>query len=340
MKRGLVAVLGLIFPLAFMAQEFRATISGSVTDPTGAAIPNVRVTATEVRTGTTSEATSNASGEYTIPFLLPGQYDVSANAPGFSGFARKGLNLGAGDHPVVDIKMQVGQQTQTVSVMADVPLVNNSNASAGQTITTKQVENLPVNGRTPLMLAQLSMGVIPEGQPSLVHPFDNAAAADVSIAGSKIQSTEILIDGSPDATWDDRVTYNPPMDAVQQVTVDIFDSDAAYGHTSAGTANQITKSGTNQFHGTLYEFNQNNFTSANNFFSNASGKPVPTLHYNQYGVTAGAPVILPKLYHGKDKLFWFFAYEGLRDNTPTPTTTTVPTQAERNGDSFSASGPE
>ncbi len=126
--------------------------------------------------------------------------------------------------------------------------------------------------------------------------------------------------------------FNPTIDTVQQIVVNIFDSDATYGHTSAGTANQITKSGTNQFHGTLYEFNQNNFTSANNYFSNASGKPVPILHYNQYGLSAGAPVILPKIFNGKNKLFWYFAYEGLKDNTPTPTLTTVPTAAERSGD--------
>ncbi|MBV9405835.1 MAG: hypothetical protein JO211_10855, partial [Acidobacteriaceae bacterium] len=218
---------------------------------------------------------------------------------------------------------------------ADVALVNNANASTSQTITTKQVEDFPVNGRTPLVLAQLSIGVMPEAQPQQIHPFDNAAAVDFSVAGSKIQTSEVLMDGSPDTTWDMRVAYNPPMDATQQVTMDVFSSDAAYGHTSAGTANQITKSGTNQFHGTLYEFDQNNAFSANNFFSNLNGKPVPTLHYNQYGVTAGAPIILPKLYNGKNKLFFFFAWEGLRDNSPTPTYTSVPTAAERSGD-FSA----
>ncbi len=331
MKCSLVASL-FLFSIVLSAQEFRGSITGSVTDPTGTPIPNVAITAQEERTGTISEAKSDASGQYTIPFLLPGVYDVSAHTSGFATFTRKGIHLGSGDHPVIDLQLQIGQTSQSVTVTADVPLVNNANASAGQTITTKQVEDFPVNGRTPLMLAQLSMGVIPEGQPSLVHPFDNAAATDVSIAGSKIQTAEVLIDGSPDATWDDRVTYNPPMDAVQQVTVDIFDSDAVYGHTSAGTENQITKSGTNQFHGTLYEFNQNNFTTANNFFSNASGKPVPILHYNQYGLTAGAPVMLPKIYNGKNKRFWFFAWESLRDNTPTPITTTVPTAAERSGD--------
>jgi hypothetical protein len=334
MKRSSIIALAVLLatPFASFAQEFRATISGAVTDPTGAPVPSAQVTATAEATGIKSQATTDTSGNFTIPFLLPGAYDLTASAPGFESFTRAGIHLSAGEHSIVDVHLQVGAQSQTVRVTADIPLVDTANASAGQTITTKQVEDLPVNGRTPLMLAQLSMGVIPEGQPSLVHPFDNAGATDFSIAGSRIQSSEVLMDGSPDTTWDLRVAYNPPMDAVQQVTVDIFNSDAAYGHTSAGTANQITKSGTNQFHGSLYEFNQNNFTSANNFFSNASGKPVPTLHYNQYGITAGAPVIIPKVFNGKDKVFWFFAYEGLRDNTPTPITTTVPTAAERNGD--------
>ncbi len=332
MRSGRAAVLCLLLGFALRAQEFRATISGSVTDASGSAVPNVKVAATEVKTGTVSQATSDANGKYTIPFLLPGTYEVTAEASGFTTFKRSGVTLGSGDHPVIDVQMQVGAQSQTVSVTADVPLVNNSNASAGQTITTKQVEDLPVNGRTPLMLAQLSMGVIMESQPGLVHPFDNGGATSISIAGSKIQASEILMDGSPDTTWDQRVAFNPTMDTVQQVTVDIFDSDAVFGHTSAGTANQITKGGSNDLHGTLYEFNENNFTSANNYFSNAAGKPVPALHYNQYGLSVGGPVWVPKVYNGKNKLFFFFAFEGLKDNTPTPTLTTVPTAAERNGD--------
>jgi hypothetical protein len=195
MKYSFIALLCIAAPLALFAQEFRATISGTVTDPTGAPVSNAQVTAIEVRTQTKSQATADSSGNFTIPFLLPGAYNVTATAPGFRTFTRAGIHLGSGEHAVVDIPLQLGAQTQTVSVTADVPLLDTANASAGQTITTKQVEDLPVNGRTPLMLAQLSMGVIPEGQPSLVHPFDNAGAADFSIAGSRIQSSEILMDG-------------------------------------------------------------------------------------------------------------------------------------------------
>ena len=125
-----------------------------------------------------------------------------------------------------------------------------------QTITTRQVEDFPLNGRTPMMLAQLAIGVIATGAPSLVHPFDNSAAAAWSIAGTAAQTSELLIDGAPNATWDNRVAYNPPQDAVQQLTVNVFESDATYGHTGAGVINQVMKTGTNTFHGSLYEFNQ------------------------------------------------------------------------------------
>lgn len=231
MKRSFVAVLSLlsILPFHLLGQEFRSTISGVVKDSSGSAVPNAPVVATETRTGTKTQSVSDSDGNYTIPFLLPGTYAVTAEVPGFKKFERQGLDITSGAHPIVDISLQVGNSTETVNVVGDVPLVDTANASAEQIITIKQVEDLPVNGRTPLMLAQLAIGVLPEGSPSLVHPFDNGGAADFSLGGSPIQSSELLLDGSPDATWDGRVAYNPPMpmDAVQEVRVDAFDSDAA-----------------------------------------------------------------------------------------------------------------
>ncbi len=147
------------------------------------------------------------------------------------------------------------------------------------------------------MLASLSIGVLATGQPSLIHPFDSGAAAGWSIAGSPSQTNEILVDGSPDATWDGRLAYSPPKDAVQEVRVKAFDADAAFGHTSGGTLNQILKTGTNSLHASAWEFNQPNTLMANNFFNNKAipALPRPVTHYNQYGITAGGPVILPKL---------------------------------------------
>jgi hypothetical protein len=337
MKCCLVAVLAMFVPMVMVGQDTRATISGAVLDSTGAGIPNVKVISTETRTGTVVNTVSDSAGQYTIPFLAPGFYEVSAQAQGFKKFVRKGLEIGSGDHQTVDIRLDVGDVTQSVEVSGDVSLINTENSSTGQTITTQQVEDFPLNGRTPMMLAQLAIGVIATGSPSLVHPFDNGAAAAWSIGGAPAQTSELLIDGAPNGTWDNRVAYNPPQDAVQQVVVKAFDSDSAYGHTGSGTLNQVMKTGTNSFHGSLYEFNQVSALEANNFFNNQKGLGNPLTHFNQYGASIGGPVLIPKLYNGRNKLFWLFAWENLKDSQPNTDFTTVPTAAEKKGD-FSAYG--
>ncbi len=335
MKRSFVAALVLLLASALSAQEFRGTISGSVTDVSGAQIAGAKITVTEVNTNTKTQTASDASGHYTAPFLLPGDYDIAATAPGFKEALRKAIHVGAGDHAVIDAVLAVGDAAQTIEVTADVPLINSENASVGQAITTKEVENLPLNGGTPLAFAALAMGVIATGQPGLIHPFDSGAAAGWSIGGTASQTNEILVNGSPDATWDGRLAYSPPRDAVSEVRVKSFDVDAAYGHTGGGTLNQVIKSGTNQLHGTLSEANQPNTLTANNFFNNKAGLGNPVTHYNQYGATVGGPLFIPKVYNGKDKVFWFFAWESLKDSQPNTTFVSVPTAAEASGD-FSA----
>jgi hypothetical protein len=332
MKSCLAAALVLFMTLATFGQETRATISGSVNDATGAGIPNVKVTAIELRSGTKASTLTNFTGRYTIPFLATGLYEIDAQASGFKKFVRTGLEVGGGDHPVIDIELLVGDVSQSVEVTADVPLTNTENSSTGQTITAQQVEDFPLNGRTPMMLAQLAIGVIATGSPSLVHPFDNAAATAWSIGGAPAQTSEILMDGAPNGTWDNRIAYNPPQDAVQQVVVKAFDSDAGYGHTGSGTLNQVMKTGTNSFHGSLYEFNQVSALEANNFFNNQKGLGNPLTHFNQYGATIGGPVLIPKVFDGRNKLFWFFSWENLKDSQPLNVLTTVPTDAERKGD--------
>jgi hypothetical protein len=313
------------------AQEFRSTVTGTVSDPANARVANAKVIATEVQTGTKAQTVSDSAGQYTLPLLQPGDYTISVQAPGFKEFLRKAVHIGAGDNIAIDIPLEVGNTTQTVEVTADAPLINSENASLGQAITTREVEDLPLNGRTPLVLASLSTGVLATGQPSLIHPFDSAGAAGWSIGGSAAQINEIQLDGSPDATWDGRLAYSPPTDAVQEVRVKAFDTDASFGHTNGGTINQILKTGTNSVHGSAYEFNEPNNLAANNFFNNKSGLGNPVTHYNQYGVTAGGPIVIPKLFDGRNKLFWFFAWEGLKDSQPNTTYVSVPTDAERQG---------
>ncbi len=324
------------------AQEFRGTFSGVVTDALGAAVPGVKITAVEKENGNRNETVSAKTGEYSIPFLAPGVYEIIAEMKGFKTYRREGLTLSIGEHPVVDIRLEVGDASQSVMVTADTPMIESSNASVGQVITTEEVENMPTNGRTPLMLSRLAMGVTGTNEPGPVRPFDNGAVSSFSIAGAPSGSNELLLNGVPDAGFSKQLAYSPPQDAVQEVSVHAFESDASYGHTGGGVANHITKSGTNTFHGSIYEFNQVSRLAANLFFSNSKGLPRTVTNYNQYGITAGAPVIIPKLVNGRNRIFWFFAYERLKDSDPASSVleggsayTSVPTDAERTGD-FSA----
>ncbi len=342
----LLALAGLAGGMA-RAQEFRGTISGVITDPSGAAVPAASVVATETQTGTVNRTVSDGAGQYVIPFLLPGEYSISVSASGFEKLTHSGIPLQSQEHPILNLTLTIGQATETVTVTGAAPLIDQANASVGQVISTESVADLPLNGRTPAVLTELSVGVISEIPPQLVHPFDNSAGNSWSIGGTPNQSSEVLLDGSPDLTVIGQLAFSPSQDTVQEVSIRPFDTDASFGHTIGGVVNQVTKTGTNRLHGTAYEFNQIPNLDANTY-SNDRAVPVQKLlvtHYNQWGLTVGGPVIIPKIYNGKDKAFFFFAYEGLKDSQPVTTTgMTVPTTGggltsttgEVNGDFYQA----
>jgi hypothetical protein len=327
----LLVLLGLVCS-AVSAQEFRSTISGRVTDPSGASVAGVKVLAVEKNTGARFETTASDTGEYSLPFLPPGPYTVTAEQSGFKKFSQEGLNVGTNVRLAIDITLQLGSQVETITVSADATMLQTSSASVGQVIGERQISLLPMNGRTPLTLAQLSYGVTPTSDPRFTRPFDNAGPSGFSMGGGQGQSNELLLDGSPDMTRNRRVAYNPPVDAVQEIKVEAFQPDAAYGNTGGGTVNVVMKGGTNDFHGSLYEFHQNQQLKATPFFTNAAGRAKPVTRFNQYGGTVGGPVMIPKILNGKNRLFFFFGYEGIRQSEPEPTFSTVPTAAQRNGD--------
>jgi len=328
-------VLCCLICAAAWSQEFRSTITGRVVDAQGAVVPNTKITAVLITTGGRSETTSGPDGLYTIPFLIPGIYRVEAQAPGFKHYVRERVEASTGERIGLDIRLDVGDITETVNVTAETPLLETATATTGQVIRSSQVENIPMNGRTPLVLAQLAMGVVPNSDPKFNRPFDNAGPSGFSMGGAPAQSNELLVDGAPDTTRNLRVAYNPPVDAVEEVRVHAFEVDAAYGHTGGGTANVVLKSGSNALHGSAYEFNQVSALAATPFFTNKAGLRNPVTRFNQWGLTAGGPLWIPKVFNGKNKVFWFFGWEGINDSMPEPLTSTVPTQAERNGD-FSA----
>jgi hypothetical protein len=325
------ASLLLLTAIQCRAQEFRSTLSGIVTDSQGAVIAGAKLAAKQKETGAEFQTVSGQDGQYTLPFLPPGDFVLSVEATGFKRFVREGIRVSTNQRIALDVSMEVGAVTENVTITAEAPLLETSTASSGQVIGTQVIENMPMNGRTPLVLAQLAFGVIPSSDPRFFRPFDNGGPSGFSMGGAVARSNELLLDGAPNTTRDNRVAYNPPVDAVQEVKVETFNIDAAYGHTGGGTVNVVMKGGTNQLHGTAYEFNQISNLAANQFFNNATNQPRPLVRFNQYGATVGGPIFVPKLVDGRNRLFFFFGFEQVKDALPRPERSTVPTEAFRSG---------
>jgi hypothetical protein len=321
------ALLATVVP----AQEYRSTLSGRVLDAQQAAVPGAKILLIAVETGARYETVSDAEGAYVIPFLPPGPYNVTAEAQGFKRYVRERVQMVTNERRSLDINLELGQLAETVTVTAETSLLETQSASTGQVITARQIENMPMNGRTPLVLAQLAFGVTPAADPRFARPFDNAGPSGFSMGGAPAQSNELLLDGAPDTTRNMRVAYNPPVDGVAEVKVETFMADAAYGHTAGGTVNVVMRGGTNEFHGSLYNFNQVSKLAATPFFTNRAGQKKSVTRYNQYGVNAAGPLVIPKLFDGRNKVFWRIDYEGIKDSYPEPITTSVPTDAFRNG---------
>jgi hypothetical protein len=336
MKKRLLATFSILFFLpaaAVWGQVSSAAVTGQVKDSAGNFVQNAKVNVTEETTGVVTTAITNSTGEYTLPLLKPGTYDVETEVAGFRRFEEKALALSAGDHPTVDIALTVGDVQSTVEVAAAPPLLGTEDASVGQVVPTQLVENLPLSGRTPMSFAQYTVGVVATTNPVGVRPFDNSAVAGFSVGGLPNKNSEILMDGSPDNASDNAPAYELPIDAAREVTIKVFESDATYGHSGGAVANQITKSGTNRLHGTLSEFHQDNDLNAYPYFSRRSPGFKPSVsRQNQFGGTIGGPIFIPKIYDGRDKLFFFFAYEGFYDSGTGGGYTSVPTVAERGGD--------
>jgi hypothetical protein len=301
-------------------------------DQQQAVVPNVKITLTETDTGAKFTTTTNADGTYVIPFLPPGPYSLVAEASGFKRHVNSNVRITTNEREQIDVVLEIGTVDQSVTVSAEASMLETATASTGQVINTRQIENMPINGRAPLVLAQLAYGVTPNSDPKFSRPFDNSGPSGFSMGGAPNQSNELLIDGSPDTTRNLRVAYNPPPDAVQEVKVETFQTDAAYGHTGGGTVNVVMRGGTNTFHGSAYDFNQVSKLAATPWFTNRAGQKKSQLIFNQWGMTASGPIWIPKVVNGKNKLFWFFGYEGIHDAFPEPLTNTVATAAERKGD--------
>jgi len=326
---AIVAVLGTGLLVCGTAQLFAqvgtGAIVGEVQDPSGGAVVGARVEAVNVGTNETSTAITNKSGYYSIPLLKPGAYRLSVQAKGFKRYFQQNIHLDVATTLSVNAKLSLGEVTQSVTVTSAPPVLETQSSQLGEVITNKSIENLPLDGRNAYGFASLVPGVIaPSGFSQTA--FDEYNDQFISINGSRPNENTFLLDGGinsePAFTGPG---YFPSVDMVQQYKVQTSNFDAEYSNTGGGLINVVTKSGTNQFHGSAWEFFRNTDLVANDFFSNHAGLPRAQFRFNQFGATLGGPI-------RHNKTFFFFNYEGLRWVQSGSAIGTLPTAAQRAGD--------
>ncbi len=342
---GFVATLGLAFCFCLasissppsLAQTTYGSIAGTVTDASGAAIADAQVTLTNIGTTEKRAQQSGPDGLYSFVNLLPGRYRIDAEKAGFKRITRPEVVVEVGQSARIDITMQVGDVTQTVEVTGETPQLQAETSSLGQVVEERKANELPLNGRNVFNLISLAPSVVPQGSasgtPVGVNPF---GWGNYQVNGSFGNESAEYLDGQPlNIGYINLPVIIPTQDSIQEFKVQTSNLGADWGKFSGGVINLSTKSGTNGLHGAAYEYLRNKVLDANDFFLNKAGQKRPPFTQNQFGANAGGPIIVPHVYDGRDKTFWFFSWEGFRLRTGTAFTTTVPTPAEEAGN-FSA----
>src|SRR5215471_13447782 len=317
------------------AQESRATLNGRVLDAHGAAVPAADVVVTSDDTGVRQDTKTNEQGNWIVKFLIPGRYSVQITAEGFKQVERKGIVLQTSDSKQIDTNLEVGAATTQITVTAEAPLIDTTAATSGTVIAQEQILEMPSQTRVLTVLATLSPGVFQQDQNNnTAHLWSHDAASALEVNGGRnnTRSNNYELNGMPNLKTGGQVAFMPAPEAVQEFRVVMNAYDSSIGRQAGGTIQMTTKSGTAKLHGSLYEFNQNNVLNANTFQSNLAGQPKAPIHFNEYGGTIGGPVWIPKVYNGKQKTFFFFAYDGTRNQDPRFGTRSLLNADERKGD--------
>jgi len=312
-----------VHPRAAFGQAEQGTITGTVTDESGAVVSNAKVSIRETATQTVSTITTNAHGYYTVPYLAPGTYSVTAELQGFSISTVSGVHLTVNLSTSVDLKLRVGAISQQVVVQANAIQLETENSELGGTVSRQQILELPQVGRNAYNLALLQPGVIPEQNSALQTQINGGMANTSNLlldAGTQVNSST----GDP--------TYTPPSESVGQLKLITNNFSAEYGMSGGGILTATTQNGTNKFHGSAYEYLRNTILNANGWYRNFVGLPRAPYHGNLYGFSLGGPVLLPKPYNGRNKTFFFVNYENTPSSAPAAIVGSVPTAAMRNGD--------
>jgi Carboxypeptidase regulatory-like domain len=325
-KPAYLLALLVLFTSAAFAQLTTADILGSVTDATGAVVPNATIVLTNLGTNEKRTTTSNGSGDYSFNILPVGHYSVSVKAAGFQVSVTRDLSVEAGDRARNDVHLLTGSESTVVEVTATTPLLQADSATVSSTVTAKAVQDLPLNGRNFVQLVALVPGANPGAGNSLSsggRPDDRRTnAAGLSVNGQDESLNNWVVDGIDD---NERVIgtigIKPNVEGIQEITIETNSYAPEAGRTAGGVINIVTRSGTNAFHGSAYEYFRNDIFDGRSFFQDTGAKP--ELRQNQYGASIGGPII-------KDRAFFYFDWEGFRQVAGVTDTGTVPTQAEYN----------
>jgi len=327
-KLGMAFVIMMLSAAALFAQTHAATINGVVKDTSGGVIPGAEITITNVDTNVVSTASTNAEGLFTVPDLVPGTYKVAAQSMGMKRLERSGLSLHVGDRINLDMILQIGNTTQLVTVTGETPMLRTTDVEAGLVVDTRRIEELPEYDRNPLAFALLTPNV------NSVTSEEQGYSSDFRINGGRTSESEYFVDGIPVTTG---YLHNlpagvPGMEAVAEFKVITNGMSAEYGRLSGGAVTIVTKAGTNNIHGSAYEFFQNQALNASDWNSNRYNEPKGAFHNNIYGFAVGGPVLIPKLYDGRSKTFFFLNYEGTKYSSGSNAVTYgVPTDLEKQG---------
>ena len=299
--RYLVLILAAcVVPSILQAQDATGKITGTITDPSGGVVPGAKVTATNVETKIEKTAVTNASGLYQIQPLPVGRYTVLVEATGFSKMSSAPSPLEINETLRVDLKLEIGSVSDIVTVDAQGSRIETENVTVGGTVTGVAVAELPLNGRNTLDLLATQPGVTPSNP-------DNGGAGNYSIGGGRTDSVTYLLDGGlNNDLLSNGVIVNPNPDAISEFRVLESTYGAEYGRNAGGIVSIVTKSGTNNLHGTLYDYARNTVFNANDFFNNEQGLARSVLNRQQFGGTIGGPIIIPHIVDGRNKLFFFF----------------------------------
>ena len=339
---GLVAAVCMVAAIGARAQTTTAQVSGQVTDSTGAAVPQASITITNVDTGLSRKVETSGIGSYVIPLLPPGNYKLTVEKQGFRSADFPSVVLQVNQTLALDAVLQVGAVTQSVMVEAQAPLLQATSSNLGEVVTQRAVVELPLNGRNFSQLLLLTPGVSPisTGQYSNVGGgfggnagIPGSSFAQPSVGGQWNRGNLYLMDGLNFTNWfTGTYTVLPVLDGIQEFKVQSHNDSAEYGGALGGIINVATRSGTNTLHGSAWEFARNDIFDARNPFADANRSSPAAFRQNEFGVSVGGPIVIPKVYHGKNKTWFFFTYEGWRYRKPAQSFARFPTPEEIGGD--------